>query len=141
MALDQTHRDKRGKRKPEKEHGFTLLDTLAAIALLTVGLLAVASLHIGAIQANSFAGHVTEGTTRAQDKLEELMALPYDDVNDDNSPEQQTGSDNTVYTIAWTVLDDAGGAPSNTKLITVTVTWQDRGVTRQTQLTCLKPQV
>jgi len=139
MGSDQSHRDKRGKRKPEK--GFTLLDALAAIALMTIGLLAVASLHIGAMQGNSFASRVTDGTTRAQDKLEELMALPYDDVNDDNSPEQQTGSDNMVYTIAWTVLDDTGGAPSNTKLITVTVTWQDRGVTRQTGLTCLKPQV
>jgi Tfp pilus assembly protein PilV len=136
MGSDQSNRDKGRKRKPDKEQGFTLLDALAAIALLTVGLLAVASLHIGAIQGNSFAGRVTEGTTWAQDKLEELMALPYDDVNDDNSPEQDGG-----YTIAWTVLDDAGGAPSNTKLITVTVTWQDKGVTRQTQLTCLKPQV
>ncbi len=134
---NQSHRNE----KPTREQGFTLLDALAAVALMTIGLLAVASLHIGAMQGSSFASRVTDGTTRAQDKLEELMALPYDDVNHDNSPEQQTGSDNMVYTIAWTVLDDTGGAPSNTKLITVTVTWQDRGVTRQTQLTCLKPQV
>jgi Tfp pilus assembly protein PilV len=129
MRSDQSHRDKRGKRKSEKEQGFTLLDALAAVALLTLGLLAVASLHIGAIQGNSFAGHVTEGTTRAQDKLEEVMALSYDDVNDDNSPEQQTGSDNTVYTIAWTVSSAWGGVATNTKLITVAVTWQNKGVT------------
>ncbi len=133
MRSRQGHRNEEAKGRAKKEQGFTLLDVIAALALLTVGLLAVASMHVGAIQGNSFAGHVTEGVTWAQDKLEQLMALPYDDLNDDSSPEQQG-----LYTIAWTV---SNGPVANTKLITVTVTWQDKGFTRQARLISLKPQV
>ncbi len=125
MRSYQNHRDDRG---------FTLLEVVVAIAILTFGLLAVATMQIGAIQGNSFAGRVTEGTTWAQDKLEKLMALPYDDLNHDDSPAQQDG-----YTIAWTV---ANGPVANTKLITVSVTYQEKGVARSPiQLTCIKPQL
>ena len=124
MRSYQSHRDDRG---------FTLLEVIVAIAILTFGLLAVASMQIGAIQGNSFAGRVTEGTTWAQDKLEELIALPYDDLNHADSPEQQGG-----YTVAWTV---GNGPIANTKLITVTATWQDKGHTKQSVLTCIKPQL
>jgi Tfp pilus assembly protein PilV len=132
MRSPQCHRNK----KARNEQGFSLIDVLGAVAVLTIGLLGIASMHVGAMQGNFLAGHVTEGTTWAQDKLEELLALPYDDINADTSPEQQGD-----YTIAWTVVDDTGGAPANTKMITVTVTWQNKGAAQATQLTCLKPQL
>jgi len=47
--------------KPRNEQGFTLLEVVIAMGLLTFGLLAVASLQIGAIQGNSFAARTTEG--------------------------------------------------------------------------------
>jgi len=120
--------------KPRNEQGFTLLEVIIAMGLLTFGLLAVASMQIGAIQGNSFAARTTEGVTWAQDKMEDLLALSYDDLDDNDSPEQQGD-----YAVAWTVADDDPIA--NTKRITVTVTWQDKGRTKQAQLTCIKPQV
>lgn len=123
--------------KPRNEQGFTLLEVVIAMGLLTFGLLAVASLQIGAIQGNSFAARTTEGVTWAQDKMEDLLALSYDDLDDTGSPEQQ-GVHPGDYTVAWTVVN---GPVANTKRITVTVTWQDKGQTKQAQLTCIKPQV
>jgi len=132
--------------KPKKEQGFTLIEVIIAIGLLTFGILAVASMHISAIQGNSFAAQVTQGTTWAQDKLEELMALPYthaDLTAGDHGPQVELSSA-WHYTITWNVADDPpiDGTPvDNTKLITVTVTCQDKGITRQTDLTCVKTQL
>ena len=125
---------KKMNSKPRNEQGFTLIEVVIAMGLLTFGLLAVASLQIGAIQGNSFAARTTEGVTWAQDKMEDLLALSYDDLDDNDSPEQQGD-----YRVAWTVAVDDPVA--NTKRITVTVTWQDKRQTKQAQLTCIKPQV
>jgi prepilin-type N-terminal cleavage/methylation domain-containing protein len=127
--------------KPKKEQGFTLIEVFIAIAVLTFGILAVASMHISAIQGNSFAAHVTEGTTWAQDKLEELMALPYThaDLTAGNHGPQVELSSAWHYTITWNVADDSPEV--NTKTVTVTVTCQDKGMTRQTDLTCVKTQL
>jgi type IV pilus assembly protein PilV len=63
-----------------KEDGFTLVEVLVAISILAFGLLAVASMQLAAIQANSFAIETTEALNVAQDKMEELIALPFNDA-------------------------------------------------------------
>jgi len=126
--------------------GFTLLEVLFAICVLSIGILAVASMQIGAIQGNSFAGHVTEGTTWAQDKLEELMALPYEDpwLEAAGNPPGLDSAGNTheevnfPYTISWIVTD--GNPLPNTKLIAVTAARQVKGVTKETELISIKCQ-
>lgn len=118
--------------------GFTLLEVIVAISVLSIGILAVASMQIGAIQGNSFAGHVTGGTTWAQDKLEELMALPYEDPwleaagnppgldSAGNTHEEVNYEEvNSPYTIRWNVTDN--NPLPNTKLITVTAARQVKG--------------
>jgi type IV pilus assembly protein PilV len=127
-------------RKAAKDKGFTLLEIIIAIGVLTVGLLAVASMQISAIRANSFAGDVTEAAMLAGDQLEKLMRLPYDDADlDDTDDDGAAGLDNTgsnadyppeedlaiytvgIYTVCWNVAVDA--ATNNTKTISVIVTW------------------
>jgi len=131
-------------RKLKEEKGFSLLEVLVAISVLSIGILAVASMQIGAIQGNSFAGHVTEGTTWAQDKLEELMALPYEDpwLEAAGNPPGLDSAGNTheevnsPYTIRWNVTDN--DPLPNTKLITVTAARQVKGVTKTTELISIK---
>lgn len=125
----------------KKEQGFTLLEVIVAISILSFGLLAVASMQVAAIQGNSFANTVTEGTTLAMDRIELLTALPYDDplLDVDLSPYTDTQEN---YTIVWEVKTDPDVDVPNTKLITVTVTRQDKGgVTRETELIWIKPQL
>jgi Tfp pilus assembly protein PilV len=131
-------------REPTKSGaGFTLLEALAAIAILCFGLLAVASMQSSAIQGNYTGRLQTEGTTWAQDRLEKLLALPYDDakLNDtvgtyisDPYPPSPAG-----YIIEYRV--DVGTPIADTKLIQVRIRWTDKGITRTNILTSVKPQL
>lgn len=120
-------------RNLRKERGFTLIEVLFAITILAFGLLAVASMQTGAIQGNFFASGKTEAVTWAQDRMESLLALPYAQVVSGGPTVQGN------YNITWNVADNS--PIDKCKLITVTVTPQIKGVGKQVQLTCIKPQV
>ena len=58
-----------------RQSGFSMVEVLVAILLLTVGLLALAKMQTQAVASNSFGNQLTEATFLAQDKLEELRLL------------------------------------------------------------------
>jgi len=62
-------------RKEGSQQGFSLVEVLVAILLLTVGLLALAKMQTQAVASNSFGNQLTQATFLAQDKLEELRLL------------------------------------------------------------------
>jgi len=137
MKTSRTGESKSGTR----EAGFTLLEVIAAIAILCFGLLAVASMQSSAIQGNYAARLQTDGTTWAQDRLEKLLALPYSDarLNDtaglyagDAFPPSPAGC-----TIEYRV--DANNPSAGTKLIRVKIEWQDKGFMKTNILTSVKP--
>lgn len=136
MRSFQGHRNDMDKaiRNPRKEKGFTLIEVLFAIAILAFGLLAVASMQSSAIHGNLFASGKTQGITWAENTLEELLALPYNQVVSGGPITEGN------YNITWNV---ANNSPiTNCKLITVTVTYQERGIWRQAiELTSIKPAV
>jgi prepilin-type N-terminal cleavage/methylation domain-containing protein len=106
-----------------KSSGFSLMEVLIAICVFAFALLAMAQLQIVAIRGNSFANRLTTEATLAQDKLEEIMGLPYANL--------VNGQDNRgQYARVWTVLDDTPGA--GMKTVAVTVSSQD-GETVQLQ--------
>jgi len=113
-----------------RQTGFTILEVMIAISILAIGLLAVFSGQNMAIQANNRANRLTEAMTLAQDKVEELLALPYDDVDVTGSPVNDPGG----YEIEWTVNN---GPINNTLLITVKVDTQ-QGLRSPPQLNCIK---
>ena len=79
--------------------GLTLLEVLAAVAILSFGILAVASMQGSSIKGNSQAIGTTEAITLAQGKLEELMRLPYSDADltdTDNDGTNQDANDDGV---------------------------------------------
>ena len=55
-----------------KNKGFTLIEVLVAIVVLSVALLALAGLQIISIRSNSFGNRMTEATTLARDLMEEM---------------------------------------------------------------------
>jgi type IV pilus modification protein PilV len=57
------------------QEGFSLVEVLVAILLLTVGILALAQMQTKAVASNAFGNQLTQATFLAQDKMEELRLL------------------------------------------------------------------
>jgi prepilin-type N-terminal cleavage/methylation domain-containing protein len=74
--------------------GFTMIEVMIAMAIFAVGILAVFSMQITAMNQNSAARMQTEATAIAAQQLELLMALPYDNLllsaDEDLNPHQRT---------------------------------------------------
>ena len=55
-----------------KSDGFSLIEILISIVILSISLLALAGLMATTSRNTSFGGHITEAATFAQDQLEQL---------------------------------------------------------------------
>jgi len=127
------------------EKGFTLIEVIIAIAILSVGLLALASMQVAAIKGNAHANRLTEATTLAQDKVEELISLQYTVSSTDTR--LTAGEDEEVnppegYDISWQIIDGPNTNPKvvqDTKLIIVTIHRDDDLLKKDIVFTCVKP--
>jgi len=109
--------------KISANRGFTLIEVLVAVFLLTVALLGTAALTTTVIKGNSLSQRSTTATTLAKDKLEELKARSFTSLSggtDSWNAEGTTGG-TAYYTRTWTVTG------TDPKTITVTVTWPGSG--------------
>ena len=124
------------------DKGFTLSEVLVAIVVLSIGLLGLESMHIAAIQVNSIASRLTQGTTLAQDRAEQLMALDYNDplLADTTGPGVMTSytDPNTPqgYTIRWEV--DTNVPSIGVKTINIFVTWKNLKASKSFSLSVQK---
>ncbi len=107
-----------------KSDGFTLIEVLIAIVILSISLLALAALMATTTQNTSFGGHITEAATFAQDKLEELRVTPWANIvtgTDPTPPGPPLGATGIAYNRNWNVVVNG-----NLRTITITVSWNDR---------------
>ena len=75
--------------------GFSLLEVLLGITVFMIGMLGVTALNISSLKSSTFAGNMSEAVIIAGDRIEELMALDFDDValNDKSPPADGTNQD------------------------------------------------
>jgi type IV pilus assembly protein PilV len=59
------------------KNGFTLIEILIATVIITVASLGVANLTVGIIHGNSNSQRLTTATTLAQDRLEQIKRIGY----------------------------------------------------------------
>lgn len=124
--------------KTRSDEGFTLMEVIIAISILTTGLLAVASMQISAIRGNALASHETTATTLGADRAEKLMALPYDHA-DLSAGNHTDPSPPKSYSIWWNITEDS--PLNNTKTVTVTVTWAEHGMQKNISLQRIVPRI
>lgn len=62
--------------------GFTLIEALVAMLVLTIGILSLMTLHSTLAQRNSNASHITIASTWATNQIEEIISTPYDELID-----------------------------------------------------------
>jgi prepilin-type N-terminal cleavage/methylation domain-containing protein len=110
------------------QEGFSLIEVLIALAVFSIGILAVASLQITSTNGNALARKVTEATAVAKSQMEYLTTLAYDhnDLNPALNPHEtmQQG-----YTLTWDVADDDldGDGEVDSKLISLSVHFRSLG--------------
>jgi type IV pilus modification protein PilV len=138
------------------QNGFTLIESVVAIAILTIGILTLYTMQVSAINGNATASRLTIASTWASDRVERLMALDYDDTA--LTDQQTTGNpgydsaglnEKTVatadgndtspdgqYTIFWNVADFLTPDPSSptastVKAVRIIVLRQDRSMQKE----------
>ena len=104
-----------------KAKGFSLVEILVSLVILTVTLLALAGLMVTATKGNAAGCHITEATTFAQDKLEELRVSSWASLVAGTDVRQ--GSTGIGYSRNWNPVTNP---PSNQRWVAITVSWTDR---------------
>lgn len=119
----------------QKNEGFTLIEVLIAIAIFSIGILAVANMQVRALNSTTFSRKVTEAMELASAHAEYLQGLSfYMDDEIDNFHEDLVDADNAdphekvigEYTIEWTIDkaidyadEDEGGTSSEGEIVNV----------------------
>lgn len=140
------------------QRGFSLIEVLIGISILSIGLLAVAVMQTAAVRNNRTGNTYTQATALARAQMELIKngdmadtagilnppAFP-STTNDPNNPLDENGQPGGIYNRSWTVdnyMEDTDGdgtadtASSFGRTVTVTVTFPFVGSgTRQVSFT------
>jgi len=125
--------------------GFTLIEVLIAIVVLSVGLLGMAALSVGIIRGNAVSKNLSTASTLAQDKIEEIWEQGYSDVTAESKAPLSSPYENyeRKVDVDTTTIPDVVGPPLlrvGMKIVTVTTYWTDQVGTHEVQLRTIRSQ-
>ena len=103
-----------------KSNGFSLIEILIALVILSFSLLALAGLMSTTTRNISFGAHMTEAATMAQDRLERLRQSPMQYIPLAYNT-QTVGQTGILYTISWVAVQNS----TTLDTVTITVRWTD----------------
>ncbi len=134
QAMKPNRKNFKNTERSRGESGFTIVEILIAIVILTIGLLAMANMHVLAMFVNSSSKNVTESTALAQSRMEQLIRLPFD--NPEIAP---TGGfvDEAAPVGIFTVSKSIRDFGNDVRRIDVRVRWREI-MSRQTELSFVR---
>jgi len=140
--------DPLGARR-RKSGGFTLLETLVAFVVLSIGILGYVALQFQSVNGRTFAKSMIRASTAGIGSLEEMRTINFDDLRSgvvwqfkrSGLPAEESDYQNgEAYRIEWTVPAPQAGAGWNAftancnsrvrelKTIYAVVRWKEKGI-------------
>ena len=98
-------------RQSTSEKGFSLIEVMMAMAIFSIGILAVIGLQLTAIAGNSGSRKISDVLIMAEDQIESLIVLPYDDAQLDpntNPHRVDAGGYSMIWNVVMADLDGDG---------------------------------
>ena len=127
----------------KNQQGFSLIEALIALVVISVGLLALGAMQIGAMKANTVAQSRTVAVSMAQSQLDFLRTLSFDSdllkdrdssntldagYGNGDTPDavitDATGPNGQTFQVFWNVIEDTPVV--DTRTIRLFVTWEDQ---------------
>lgn len=111
----------------KNEGGFTLVEVMVALGILSFGMLAVASMQSTSLLSTAKSNAVTLATSIATDRMERLLAQPFDSLSimsGDNDHAYFSGAQplpSNIESVNWSVE----AFQANMKKVTVTVQYRE----------------
>ena len=102
--------------------GFTLIEVLIGLVLLAIGLLAIAGMQLTSVKGNFFSGNLTQASILAQDRIEALKQVDFNDASLNVGTHNDGSIAGTIFSRQYAVSLVPGTPMLN---ITVTVSWRD----------------
>ena len=104
------------------ERGFTLIEVLVALSIMSLGMIGILALQKAATSASGYSRRATEAAVLAEDRLEEMRTLPLSTVTDGTDTVDASGvaNDEGLFTRAWTLA-----VADEIATITVRVQWNE----------------
>jgi type IV pilus assembly protein PilV len=102
-------------------NGFTLIEIMIALVVMSIGLTALAAVQISSIRGNAFSKRMTTAVSIADAKMEQIKSSSYTNIISESSIEIMLS--NMKFTRQVTVTNNS--PLTNTKTINVTVNWSE----------------
>jgi type IV pilus assembly protein PilV len=118
------------------EEGFTLIEIMIALVVMSIGLTALAAVQISAIRGNAFSKRMTTAVSIADGKMEQIKNGSYASIISESAT--QVTQSNMNFTRQVTVTNNSPLA--NTKTVNVTVSWSEGSKSHMVPITTIVSQ-
>ena len=118
------------KRILQDKGGFTLLELMVSLAIMSVGMLGVVAMFVYAMGGNAEGRNLSKATNLAGKQIEVLKLTAFADLTSNTAGVFAPAPDNMFKTSYWTVKDPV----LNMRKATVSTTWVIKGITHEVRL-------
>jgi prepilin-type N-terminal cleavage/methylation domain-containing protein len=108
------------EKEVEKSQGFSLLELIFALGILSLGVLFLSSLSITTMKANTISRTRTAALQLAQEKMEFIKTLPFSELHGEMEAGLKIGTLGTLFQRETIVQKGSGSSAAD---ITVRVLW------------------